>query len=291
MSDDNPARFRWLLSVWRDDLEANHSILQPGFQAVAVHRFGVWSLQQKGLTRWLSSKTYVLAYLFMRNVYGVDLPRRASVGRRLRLPHPVGVVVHAQARIGDDCLIRQNVTIGQFNYGRRRQPPFAPRLGDGVWVGAGAVVVGGISIGNGARIGPNAVVMRDVPEGGFVFAREAATTRPLRRERMDKLDDAQPAGQFDSGDGEAPRGLELAPDNSRAVKELIELIGSVTDPDEAIEPDTPLLSTGIIDSFDVVALLTAIEDRFGVAINPEEVDIDWFDTPSQILNRINSGST
>lgn len=279
----DPASLRWLLSMWREDLKANRTVLHPGFHAVAVHRFGVWSLRRRGVTRWLTSKIYVLAYLSMRNVYGVELPRKAQIGRRLRLPHPMGVVVHGQSEIGDDCMIRQNVTIGQFNYGRDRHPPYAPKLGKDVWVGAGAVIVGGISVGDGARIGPNAVVMTDVPNNGFVFAREAAVMDPLGR--RDPLEEEH---QLPSPEATSPVTREISPQGSVAVTEFIALIHETVNPGELIEADTPLISTGIVDSFDVAALLTAVEDRFGVAIAPEDVDVDWFDTPTQMISRINS---
>jgi serine O-acetyltransferase len=68
--------------------------------------------------------------------------------------------------IGDDCVIRQNATIGALG-GER--PLEAPRLGRGVQVGVGAVILGPVTIGDGARIGPNAVVMTDVPAGATVF--------------------------------------------------------------------------------------------------------------------------
>lgn len=71
-----------------------------------------------------------------------------------------------------------------------------------------------------------------------------------------------------------------------AFGELIELIQEVTRLADPIGPDTPLISSGIIDSFDVVALLAAFEMHYGVEITPEEVDVTYFDTPRDILARI-----
>ena len=65
--------------------------------------------------------------------------------------------------------------------------------------------------------------------------------------------------------------------------EFIDLIHSVIDPDEPVDAETPLLSTGIIDSFDAVTLLSAIESRYGVEIRPTQIDTELFDTPSQML--------
>jgi MFS family permease len=100
----------------------------------------------------------------------------ATFGTMLGAPVGLGL-----AQIGDDCVLRQNVTIGQFNRGRKRTPPYAPKIGNGVEVGAGAVVVGGITVGDGTRIGPNAVVMTDIPPGGSAFAGPAKIMQPLRR--------------------------------------------------------------------------------------------------------------
>jgi len=75
-------------------------------------------------------------------------------------------------------------------------------------------------------------------------------------------------------------------DDELAFAELIELIQEVTRLAEPIGSDTPLISSGIIDSFDVVALLAAFETHYGVEITPEEVDVTYFDTPRDILGRI-----
>lgn len=169
----------------------------PGFHTLLVHRLGVWAAGQSTGRRGALLLLYRLAYAFIRAVYGVELPRQTKVGRRLLLPHPVGVVVSGEAEIGDDCWVRQCVTIGRFDRGRERPPPYAPRLGKGVEVGAGAILVGGITVGDGARIGPNAVVMTDVPEGGSAFAQPARIMRPF-----DSTDDQRrPADHDSAADG------------------------------------------------------------------------------------------
>jgi serine O-acetyltransferase len=244
--------------------------LAPGFHVVAFYRFGVWSLNQKGLLRWLSSKIYTLLNPFISSFYGAELPRRATIGRRLWLPHPVGVVVSNKARIGDDCVITQNVTIGDVPTGRKRVPPYAPTLGNGVRVSPGAAIVGGVSIGEGARIGPNAVVMTDVPAGGSAYARTAGIMGELRSSdaSRDPKTDIREAG------------------HSGSLRQFISVIHDVIQVEEEIDSDTPILSTSIIDSFDVAALLTVVEDRYDVVIEPDEVDVEWFDTPRQMLEMI-----
>lgn len=163
-----------------DDWRANgRSWSKPGFQALAVHRFGSWVRQSKGPAGLPLSWLYTVLYTYVRNCYGIELPWTATIGRRLVLPHGLGVVVSGQAVIGDDCMIRQNVTIGQFNRGRRRKPPYAPTIGDGVQIGPGAAILGGIRIGDGARIGPNAVVMSNVEAGASASANPARVMPPL----------------------------------------------------------------------------------------------------------------
>jgi serine O-acetyltransferase len=86
-----------------------------------------------------------------------DIEPRATLGRRLMLPHPNGVVIHEDAIIGDDCMIMQQVTIGMIGDGE------VPTIGNRVYVGAGAKIIGKLTVGDGARIGANAVVVKDVP--------------------------------------------------------------------------------------------------------------------------------
>ena len=88
-----------------------------------------------------------------------DIDPRAELGSRLKLPHPNGVVSHEDAIIGDDCMIMQQVTIGMIGNGE------VPVLGNGIYIGAGAKIIGKVKIGDGARIGANAVVTHDVPSG------------------------------------------------------------------------------------------------------------------------------
>jgi serine O-acetyltransferase len=86
-----------------------------------------------------------------------DIGLEANLGRGLMLPHPNGVVIHEDASIGDDCMIMQQVTVGMIGDGE------VPRIGNRVYIGAGAKVIGNVIVGDGARIGANAVVLSDVP--------------------------------------------------------------------------------------------------------------------------------
>jgi serine O-acetyltransferase len=282
---DDSSRFGWLVSSWREDLVANRGqLFGLGFQALAVYRFGRWCGRQEGVFGWVVGKVYTLAFLFVRNVYGVEIPQSAVIGRRLWLPHAVGLVISPQTQIGDDCMIRQSVTIGRFGFGRKREAP-VPKLGNNVMVGPGAVIVGGVTVGDGARIGPNAVVMTDVPAGASAFVRSAGLLgSPGRGETSGEGEASTPIQR----DGRA-QVVEVGPgvgEMTEEVEGFIRFLSDVVDLGEEVGPDSPLLSTGIVDSFDVTALLGAIEDRYEVVIDPEEVDVDTFDTPTQMLMRI-----
>ncbi len=180
-----------LLSTLREDLAANKGHWErAGFHALAVYRLGAWADQQKGPIRLVANIAYRLLFGFVRNVYSIELSRGTKVGRRLWIPHPAGIVVSSKSEIGDDCLILQNVTIGLAGHrGRKRPGPHAPRIGNGVEIGAGAVVMGGITIGDNARIGPNAVVLTDVPAGGTAFATPTKIMKPLGAKRTPKTEE------------------------------------------------------------------------------------------------------
>jgi serine O-acetyltransferase len=105
---------------------------------------------------------YRAAYVFCRNFYGIELPYSAQLGRRVVIEHQGAIVVHGNSVIGDDCILRQGVTLGNRNLDA---PLEAPVLGDRVNVGAGAKILGAVRVGDDSAVGANAVVIRDVPAG------------------------------------------------------------------------------------------------------------------------------
>jgi serine O-acetyltransferase len=165
-----------LLQQLREDWIAHErDWTRPGFRAVATHRFGNWRMRiGPKLLRAPFSALYRVLYRRARNVYGIELPYTVRLGRRVVFEHQSGIVVHGAAVIGDDCVIRQGVTLG--NRYRQRSDD-APRLGSGVCVGAGAAVLGAVTIGDRATIGANAVVLHDVPAGATVAGSPAAIVR------------------------------------------------------------------------------------------------------------------
>lgn len=176
--------FRALRALIREDLTmVNGQFSRPGFQALAVQRFGVWVQGLRpAVLRVPLRALYRLSAIFVRNVYGIELWPETPIGRRVRFTHQHGITVAKNASIGDDCLIRQMVTIGHHAPGEDGRPKPGPQIGDRVSVGVGAVVTGSITIGNDTVIGPNAVVMWDVPEGAMVTATPSRIMpRPPRR--------------------------------------------------------------------------------------------------------------
>lgn len=134
---------------------------RPGFRALAYYRFGVWRM---GVRSFLlrAPLSIIYRYLFRRarNLYGIELPYTAQVGEGVVFEHQHGIVIHGACVIGDGCIIRQGVTLGIRSLDGLKD---APILGKRVNVGAGAIILGKISIGDNANIGANAVVLKDVP--------------------------------------------------------------------------------------------------------------------------------
>lgn len=120
----------------------------------------------------LRKKWAVLRHRFWGAVSGADIPLNSCIGGGLLLPHPNGVVIHPDARIGPNCLIFQQVTLGTRGDGR------APVLQGHVDVGAGAKLLGGITVGAHAVVGANAVVLQDVPPGAVVVGIPARILGP-----------------------------------------------------------------------------------------------------------------
>ena len=136
---------------------------KPGFRAVAIQRFGVWRMRlEPKLLRIPFSLIYKSLYRKIRNSYGIDLPYTVKLGRRVIIEHQSCIIVHGYATIGDDCIIRQGVTIGNRYL---NSPADTPKLGARVNIGAGAKILGNVAIGDDVNIGANAVVLADIPAG------------------------------------------------------------------------------------------------------------------------------
>ena len=117
----------------------------------------------------------VIAHRFWSAVCGADIPLNSQLGGGLILTHPNGIVIHPEARIGVNCLIFQQVTIGVGT------APGLPEIGGHVDIGAGAKILGGIHIGDHARIGANSVVLSDVPAGATAVGIPAKIVQRQKR--------------------------------------------------------------------------------------------------------------
>ncbi|NCA68629.1 MAG: serine O-acetyltransferase [Sphingobacteriia bacterium] len=131
----------------------------PGLHAIMAHRLAhrLWQRNLKWLARVLSNLARLLT--------GIEIHPGAMIGRRFFIDHGMGVVIGETAIIGDDCTLYHGVTLGGTSWQRGKRHP---TLGRDVVVGAGAKVLGPIAIGDGVRIGSNAVVVKSVPPGATV---------------------------------------------------------------------------------------------------------------------------
>jgi serine O-acetyltransferase len=142
----------------------------PGLHAIVLHRFAhaCWRAHWRWLARFVSQLSRFLT--------GIEIHPGATLGRRVFIDHGMGVVIGETAEVGDDCTIYQGVTLGgtSLTRGAKRHPTLMP----GVIVGAGAKVLGGFTVGEGAKIGSNAVVVKPVPAGGTAVGNPARVVMP-----------------------------------------------------------------------------------------------------------------
>jgi serine O-acetyltransferase len=151
-----------MLEVLKADYRRHGSSLRnTALWAVAVYRFGNWSSSLGSpLARKLTSGLYGLLFLFVDMASGIQLNREARIGADFHLVHSGNVKIHPRSVIGDRVGIMHDVTLGT-NMDREG----APTLGNDVFVGAGAKILGPVHVGDGARIAANSLVIADVPAG------------------------------------------------------------------------------------------------------------------------------
>lgn len=130
----------------------------------------------------------------MRRRLGADIHPAASVGRRFTIDHGHGIVIGGTATIGDDVMMYQGVTLGMT--GKKLSGKRHPTVGDNVFLGANATVLGTVRIGDGARVGAGAVVVHDVPKRVTVTGVPARIVREYDKTKL-KLVDALPGKLFD----------------------------------------------------------------------------------------------
>jgi serine O-acetyltransferase len=148
-----------------------------GFWAMVIYRFGRWRYGVRPVVlRKLMSATYHVLFKLVQIVTGIEIPCETEIGEGFVIDHFGGIVVSGHARIGARCRIRQGVSIGLRHVDDVR----SPHIGDDVDIGAGAKLMGPISIGDRVLIGANAVVLRDVPSDSIAVG-VPAVVRPRHR--------------------------------------------------------------------------------------------------------------
>lgn len=165
--------FEHVDSIIARDPAARHRLevitCYPGLHAIWIHRIShfLWSIGLKWLGRFLSH--------FSRLVTGIEIHPGAKIGKRVFIDHGLGVVIGETTEIGDDCTIYQGVTLGGTSLykGVKRHPT----LESGVVVSAGAKILGGFTVGKGARVGSNAVLLKEVPPGATAVGIPARIVR------------------------------------------------------------------------------------------------------------------
>lgn len=191
----------------------------PGFHALLIHRLAhrLWQLQMRWIARFVSHCSRFLT--------GIEIHPGAKIGRRVFIDHGMGVVIGETAELGDECTLYHGVTLGgtTWNKGKRH-----PSLARGVVVGAGAKLLGPILVGEGARVGSNAVVVKDVPPGATAVGIPARIILDeqdkSREEKAAKLGFSAYALSSKADDDPMAKALQGLLDHSMEMDQRMELI-------------------------------------------------------------------
>lgn len=184
---------------FKEDRKMYGRLFHPGLMVMAVYHFGNWSQARSFKPfRWLTEKIYWLFYHSVSLITAVHLPRQTQFGKKFHLIHPQSVIIHRNATFGDHVGIMHEVTIGNRGTGE------APQLGNHVFVGAGAKILGPITIGDHATIGAGTVVVKDVPAHTLVVGQ---APRMIENHQM-------PAWDPEGSRAKVPPGASLSPAGS-----------------------------------------------------------------------------
>ena len=154
-------------------------ISRPGLWVMVVYRFGRWRYRFKyRAIRAPFSFIYKVLKVISQIVTGIELPCEVPVGKRFKIEHFGGIIISGDAAFGDDVIIRNGVTIGLRHTGVRG----SPKIGNRVDIGAGAKILGAITIGDDVAIGANAVVLEDVPNNSVAVGVPARISARKRKD-------------------------------------------------------------------------------------------------------------
>ena len=205
----------------------------PGFHALLIHRLahGLWHMKMRWLGRFVSHVSRFLT--------GIEIHPGAIIGRRVFIDHGMGVVIGETAELGDECTLYHGVTLGgtTWNKGKRH-----PTLGRGVVIGAGAKLLGPIVVGDGARVGSNAVLVKDVPPGATAVGIPARIILDeqdkTREEKAAKLGFSAYAVSAKAEDDPLAKAVQGLLDHSVEMDKRIELILNQIEQLQAEREDT-----------------------------------------------------
>ncbi len=211
MERDPAARSRWeVLTCY------------PGLHAIVMHRWAnaCWRHGFRWLGRFISH--------IARGLTGIEIHPGATIGRRVFIDHGFGVVIGETAEVGDDCTIYQGVTLGgtSLSKGKKRHPTLAR----GAIIGAGAKVLGSFTVGEGAKVGSNAVVVKEVPAGATAVGNPA---RIIEKEASNARDEAAARmfaayGITPNGDDPLSKALHGLIDNAALQElQLVKIVGAL----------------------------------------------------------------
>ena len=228
--------------VFARDPAARHALeiltAYPGVHAVLIHRLShrLWQMEFKWVAR-LSSHVG-------RFLTGIEIHPGAQIGRRFFIDHGMGVVIGETAEVGDDCTLYHGVTLGGITWEKGKRHP---TLEDSVVIGAGAKVLGPIIVGANARIGSNAVVVRDVPANATVVGIpgrvvEAVTDKFQQREETAKKIGFDAYGQVRDMPDPVSQALDSLLDHAREIENEIATIKRKLEASEANARDDEPLS-------------------------------------------------
>ncbi len=163
------------VALLREDYRTHDGRLgELGLWAILVHRFGNWRMGVRPkLCRAPLSVIYRFLSIAVEVTTGISLPYTVQVGRRVRIWHHSGIVLHARS-IGDETQLRQNTTMGVATSQRLTE---IPTIGARVDIGCGACILGNVFVGDDAKIGANAVVIDDIPAGATAVGIPARVVR------------------------------------------------------------------------------------------------------------------
>jgi serine O-acetyltransferase len=200
----------------------------PGLHALWFYRIGHWLWTRQW--HWAARLTSHVG----RFLTGIEIHPGATIGRRFFIDHGMGVVIGETSEIADDCTLYHGVTLGgtSWNKGKRH-----PTLETGVVVGAGAKILGPITIGAGARIGSNAVVVKDVPAGASVVGVPGHVVserkeRERQREEMAKRIGFEAYGQTKDMPDPVANAIDSLLDHIHALEKRIETMQTQMREDE-----------------------------------------------------------